>query len=101
MSTPQALSQRWETQQGRQALKAIVRAIHRVGDWGEVCDQELGSKTVPNGRDLRGADLARLDLMGANLRDASLGGAYLRDAQLLGADLSGAELEDVIGYEPT
>lgn len=87
--TPKELIARWETEDGKERLAAVVRTI-RAGytNWEESLKDFTGVDEVQNGRDLRYAPLMSLTLV----KDYTGEGADLSCTQLEGADFRGAGL---------
>ncbi|MDQ0310782.1 uncharacterized protein YjbI with pentapeptide repeats [Kitasatospora herbaricolor] len=107
---------RWQTPEGRQALREAVEIARTGGPWQdalatlphaeETFDPALGQRDLRNapldGLDLHGADLHGAILHEASARGTDLTGADLRgtgfdDADFTGADLSGADLGEASG----
>ncbi len=102
MLTPEELKARWETEEGKERLAAVVRTI-RAGNhnWEDSLKGLIGVDEVENGRDLRFVSLINHTLtvqytgQGADFSDSRLEYANLYNAGLKNADFVRANLRSV------
>ena len=95
-ATPEQLKDRWETDDGKERLVEIIGALKRGESWATLLEGFPYAEEIPNGRDLRGADLHHEDLADAHLRHTALAEANLSGARLFLANLRGSDLRGAV-----
>jgi len=95
-STKKELGDRWETNDGKDRIERLIKAIAAGEDWGLILVGFPHVEEVPDNRDLRYIPFAGVDLRNANFINAAMDGANLHGANLRAAKLSSAQLTKAI-----